>query len=147
MANTIPCSLTYSIDEYDDRDGHLLLHAVDLGAPHGCAWSCSTKGSCGGDFATPIVTAAEFSRWISAQHANDANGIWGWGPDGVTEGDGAMVYRDEEHREPDDRAEVFPVVGVHEGVPVYAIEGWEFFACDACQRYGVPCRPGHAAIG
>lgn len=105
-------ALSYAPSEYADAP-HLLLEAVALGQP----WN---------GFAVPHVTAAEFRRWITAMHHNDANGIWGDG-DGVTEGDGALIYRDEEHRGAGDAGEMFTVAGMHEGQPVYAIAGWEFY--------------------
>lgn len=87
-----------------ERDGfeHLALHAVRLDpAP-----------------STPVATAAEFRRFIGAHHANDRNGTWD--PAGIAEGDGALIYTDECGRE------VWPVVDIVDGAPVYAVAGWNW---------------------
>lgn len=69
-------------------------------------------------FAVPVVSAAEFRRFIGARAHNDPNGTWD--PDGVVDGDGALIYRDEANEDGD----TWSVVGVHRGEPVYAVDGW-----------------------
>ncbi len=65
----------------------------------------------------PEVTADEFRRFIGAWAANDGNGTFN--PEGVQEGDGALVYTDSEGNR-----DVFEVCGMFEGKPVYAIWDW-----------------------
>ena len=66
----------------------------------------------------PLVTAAEFKRWITVWHDVDPNGTWN--PDGIAEGDGALVYEDECGKD------VWPVVGIDDGTPLYAMSGWDW---------------------
>lgn len=66
----------------------------------------------------PVCTAAEFSRFITAWHNTDRNGTWN--PDSIIEADGALVYEDECGKD------IWAVVGMADGVPVYAIPGWDW---------------------
>lgn len=92
--------------ERADADSYgLCLHAVRL------------EGEQDG-YAVPVVTAAEFGRFISAWARNDPNGTWRAA--GVLEGDGALVYDDGEN----DR-DMWSVVGIDvDGAPLYALDGW-----------------------
>lgn len=71
------------------------------------------------DWLVPWVKAAEFRRFIGAWARNDPNGTWN--PDGIAEGDGALIYACELGRD------VFAVAGLDErGVPLYALRGWRW---------------------
>lgn len=78
-----------------------------------------TSGADDPDWLVPWVTAAEFRRFIGAWKRNDPNGTWN--PDGIAEGDGALVYSCEVGRD------VFAVAGrdAH-GAPLYALRGWRW---------------------
>ena len=82
----------------------LTLNAVRLAEP----WN---------GFVVPVVTASEFRRFVSRWAWNDPNGTWN--PDGIREGDGALIYDDGEN-EPD----VWTVVGMDDGTALYALSGW-----------------------
>lgn len=107
MTETIPVWLeTFDREELSDE---LILHAV----------SVDPFGWCG--YAVPTVTAAEFSRYVSALGRNDRNGTWT--TEGIREGDGALFYEDECGRC------VWAVVGMVDGSAVYALDGWNW-TCD-----------------
>jgi hypothetical protein len=106
---TVPVWLeSFDVDEIPDE---MFLHAV----------SVDPFGWCG--YAVPTATAAEFSRFISALARNDRNGTWT--TEGIREGDGALVYEDECGKQ------VWSVVGVVDGSPVYALDGWSWAAPEA----------------
>lgn len=100
-----------SVGDDSDRaaNPHLALHAVGFGED----WN---------GWKTPIVTAAEFRRYLSAHSANDGNSTW----DDLTviEGDGALIIEDLAY---DDRS-IATVCGIVDGVPVYCLDvlGWTF---------------------
>ncbi|WP_078321680.1 hypothetical protein [Mycobacteroides chelonae] len=60
----------------------------------------------------PVVTAEAFRNYVEN---------WTMGPGTVMEGDGALVHDSYTERF------VFPAVGMADGVPVYAIEGYGTF--------------------
>jgi hypothetical protein len=69
-------------------------------------------------FAVPLVSAAEFARFIAAHRANDPNGTWD--ESGVREGDGALIYEDEI------AVDHWSVAALIDGVAHYALSGWQW---------------------
>lgn len=86
-----------------------------------------TGGTCASSIATDAearLTAVGFIGGVpvaTAEAFRDYVENWMMGPGSVTEGDGALI-----HDSYTDRF-VFPVVGMADGVPVYAIEGYGTF--------------------
>jgi hypothetical protein len=104
MSALLACD-SQAIDELPDE---LLLHAHSL-ADEWNGW------------AVPVATAAEFRRYVSQWAANDRNGTWS--PDGIVEGDGALIYGVAPWDESD--RDVWSVVGRDEsGAALYALAGW-----------------------
>ena len=99
----------FILDENHTDDANrypmLALHAVRVDEHGWCGWH------------VPIVTAGEFRRYVAAWARIDPNGTWS--PDGVVEGDGALVYDDGEHDK-----DVWEVCGMHGGAPLYGLSGW-----------------------
>ena len=106
MPETLVYFDTMAADERAGND-HLALHAVRLDA--------QSDGT-----TVPVVSAAEFARFISAWSRNDPNGTWN--PAGIAEGDGALIYDDECGRD------MWRVVGIAaDGAALYGIDwsGWQ----------------------
>lgn len=93
------------LDAYDAEEipAEMFLHAVRV------------DGNWNG-FPVPVVSAAEFQRFLGALVRNDPNSTFD--PSAVIEGDGALVYEDECGRE------MWSVVGIEDGAAVYALDGW-----------------------
>lgn len=102
-----------AVGQAHDLPDHLKLHPVRLDKP----WN---------GFAVPVVTAAEFRRCITAwQHCDtETYPLYGlfYPGDVVIEADGALIYRTSGCND------VWAVVGMHDGQPVYALAGWQWVA-------------------
>jgi hypothetical protein len=112
MNTTLPPASLFD-DDFDPRlDGHLLLSVVGYGPD----WNGAAQ---------PIVTAAEFSRWIAARQSNDPNGIWAGT---VSDDVDCLTYLSDEYAANyDGEAERFPLEFLlPDGTPAYRIEGWTF---------------------
>lgn len=108
MPTTITATKVYLDQPDDERTDELALHAVRIDG----YWN---------GFAIPVVTAAEFARFITAWRRNDPNGMWGEGSDSVREGDGALIFDDGESDEP----QVWAVTDTDaDGTALYALDGW-----------------------
>lgn len=107
--NTSPRVYLDSTGDFEDLTTDLFLaaHSVD---PFG--WN---------GYAVPVTTAAEFGRYLNALRRNDGNSTFD--PSGIIEADGALIYEDECGRD------MWTVVGVNDaGVPLYALDGWQWSA-------------------
>lgn len=96
------------IHPYAQTNDELALHAVRIDG----TWN---------GWEIPVVTAAEFRRFIAANANNDPNGSWL--ASGVFEytDTHSMVYDDGVHDEPD----VWAFVGYDDdGNALYALDGW-----------------------
>lgn len=99
-------TLVLTLDDIRYEHPTITLHAVRV----------ATRGWNG--FAVPVASAAEFTRFIAAHHHNDPNGTWS--PEGVREGDGALIYEDEMG------VDVWIVVDIVDGSAVYELSGWQW---------------------
>lgn len=108
MTTTATTTKVYLDQPVDERTDEIALHAVRIDG----YWN---------GFAIPVVTAAEFRRFIAAQRRNDPNGMWGHGDGDIREGDGALIFDDRESDEP----QIWTVTGIDaDGTALYSIDGW-----------------------
>jgi hypothetical protein len=77
----------YLADQYGIDSAADVAHEMFLDSP-----DVDPFGWCG--YAAPLVTGAEFRRWVAALARNDRNSAYALSAE-IHEGDGALLYRDE----------------------------------------------------